>query len=190
MRIMQVDKDDKLVADFGPPLPDDTPAAPAPEDPPATIITPTPPARTPPRPSLEVETEVHAHLAPRLEAHLRRIESWDMRALPPDGTLVDVAATVGRIRSEFELLGGALKELAEVGFVAKSTALTRKRAALRPGVAVKLREDIHAKTVDLFVGSPELDTLTVAAVGESSVLLKTESGRELGPFPIAHVVLA
>jgi len=188
MRIMQVDKDDKLVADFGPPLPDDTPAAPAPEDPPATIITPTPPARTPPRPSLEVETEVHAHLAPRLEAHLRRIESWDMRALPEDMRL-RLSATISAIRlGEFEL-ASCLRAMADVGFVAKTTALTRKRAALRPGVAVKLREDIHAKTVDLFVGSPELDTLTVAAVGESSVLLKTESGRELGPFPIAHVVL-
>ena len=183
MHIMQVDKDDNLVADLGPPVPEDPPAAPAPES------ASTPPARTPPRPSLEVETEVHAHLAPRLEAHLRRIESWDMRALPEDMRL-RLSATISAIRlGEFEL-ASCLRAMADVGFVAKTTALTRKRAALRPGVAVKLRPDIHAKSVDLFHTAEELATLTVAKVGESSVMLITKEGREVGPLPLAHVVVA
>jgi hypothetical protein len=80
--------------------------------------------------------------------------------------------------------------LEEAGFVAKTTAVTRKRAALRPGVAVKLRPDVYADNMGLFYSAEELATLTVTKVGESSVLLRTEAGRELGPFPFAHVVLS
>ena len=177
MRILQTDTAGATVADLGPPVPDDTPAN--------LDITVT--AKSVPRPSLEVETEVHAHLAPRIEAHLRRIEGWDMRDLPQDHMIT--AETLAAIRENFRRLGEILAELPKLGFVAKTTAFTRKRAALRPGTAVKLRADVHAKTVDLFLVSSELDTLTVAKVGESSVLLKTESGRELGPFRFAHVVL-
>ena len=181
---MQVDDAGKLVKDFGPPVPEDAPEPPPSE--PETIIH-TPPLAAASRPSLEVETEVHAHLAPRLEAHLRRIEAWDMRK-GVDGVLVDVQELAVRIGKDFELLGGVLNELTEVGFVARTTALTRKLAALRPGVAVKLRPDILAKTVDLFYTEADLEALTVMTVGENSVLLKTGSGREMGPLPFSHVV--
>ena len=180
MKIIQVDEKDNLVADLGPPVPDDAPAVPAPES------APTPPPRTPPRPSLEVETEVHAHLAPRLEAHLRRIESWNCS----EEHRRMLETVLAHARQGFTAVGNALAILAEAGFVAKTTALTRKRAALRPGVAVKLRDDIHAKTVDLFHTADELATLTVVKVGESSVMLKTKEGREVGPLPLAHVVVA
>ena len=181
MRILQTDTAGATVADLGPPVPEDTPAC----GPGTIAITTLSPA---PRPSLEAETEVHAHLVPRIEAHLRRIEAWDMRK-GVDGVLVDVQELAVRIGKDFELLGGALKELAEVGFVAKTTAVTRKRAALRPGVAVKLRPDVLAKNVGLFYAEDELASLTVAKVGESSVLLVTAGGREIGPLPFAHVVL-
>ena len=181
MKLLQVDAAGETVADLGPPVPDDTPPCG-----PGTIAITT--LRPAPRPSLEAETEVHAHLAPRLEAHLRRIEAWDMRK-GVDGVLVDVQELAVRIGKDFELLGGALKELAEVGFVAKSTASSRKRAALRPGTAVKLRPDIHADTVGLFYAEDELGGLTVAKVGESSVLLTTAGGREIGPLSFAHVEL-
>ena len=181
MRILQTDTAGATVADLGPPVPEDTPAC----GPGTIAITTLSPA---PRPSLEAETEVHAHLVPRIEAHLRRIEAWDMRK-GVDGVLVDVQELAVRIGKDFELLGGALKELAEVGFVAKTTAVTRKRAALRPGVAVKLRPDVLAKNVGLFYAEDELASLTVAKVGESSVLLVTAGGREIGPLPFAHVVM-
>jgi hypothetical protein len=93
------------------------------------------------------------------------------------------------LRERFRALGETLAMLKDAGFVAKSTASSRKRAALRPGTAVKLRPDIHADTVGLFYAEDELASLTVAKVGESSVLLVTAGGREIGPLPFAHVVM-
>jgi len=179
MKLLQVNINGETVADLGPPVPDDTPAN--------LDITVT--AKSVPRPSLEVETKVHTHLAPRIEAHLRRIEGWDMRAAPEDLRL-RLVSTLSTMRLGVFELGSCLRALADVGFVAKSTAVTRKRAALRPGTAVKLRPDIHADTVGLFYAEDELASLTVAKVGESSVLLVTAGGREIGPLPFAHVELA
>ena len=177
MHILEVDIKGETVADLGPPVPDDAP------DLEQIEVT----AKSVPRPSLEVETEVHAHLAPRIEAHLRRIEGWDMRDLPQDHMIT--VETIAAIRENFRRLGEILHELNKLGFVAKSTASSRKRAALRPGTAVKLRPDIHADTVGLFYAEDELASLTVAKVGESSVLLVTAGGREIGPLPFAHVVM-
>ena len=177
MHILEVDEEGTTVADLGPPVPDDTPAN--------LDITVT--AKSVSRPSLEVETEVHAHLVPRIEAHLRRIEGWDMRGLPQDHMIT--VETLAAIRENFRRLGEILHELNKLGFVAKSTASTRKRAALRTGTAVKLRPDVHAETVGLFYAEDELASLTVAKVGESSVLLVTAGGREIGPLPFAHVEL-
>jgi hypothetical protein len=174
MHILEVDTKGETVADLGPPVPDDTPAN--------LDITVT--AKSVPRPSLEVESEVHAHLAPRIEAHLRRIEGWDTRTVPRD-----LAENCTALRERFRALGETLAMLKDAGFVAKSTASSRKRAALRPGTAVKLRPDIHADTVGLFYAEDELASLTVAKVGESSVLLVTAGGREIGPLPFAHVVM-
>lgn len=182
---MQVDDAGKLVKDFGPPVPEDAPEPPPSE--PETIIH-TPPLAAAPRPSLEVETEVHAHLTPRLEAHLRRIEAWGMCRVPED-LQRKLRATLAGMRLEWFELTTRLRELEEAGFVAKTTPSTRKRVALRPGVAVKLRPDVYADNVGLFYSAEELATLTVARAGDSSVVLKTGDGRELGPFRFAHVVL-
>ena len=185
MKIEQVDAAGKTVADLGPPVPDDTPAI---EQVPVPVIH-VPPLRPIARPSLEVETEVHAHLAPRIEAHLRRIEGWDVRGLN-EGHRLRLGEHVKSIRDGFDGLGNVLAELGIIGFVAKSTAASRKRAALRPGNAVNLRPDVYADTVGLFYAEDELASLTVAKVGESSVLLATAGGREIGPLPFAHVELS
>lgn len=177
MHILQTDTKGNVVADLGPPVPEDTPA---------TIIHAPPLAR----PSLKVEAEVHAHLAPRIEAHLRRIESWDLRKLDDD-THGELAALCSSIREDFQWLGDVLTKMEAAGFVAKTTAASRKRAALKCSIGkpVKLRPDIHAKTVGLFYSDEELTTLTVVKVGESSVLVRTAEGREIGPLPFAHVEL-
>ena len=187
MKLLQVDSAGATVADLGPPVPDDTPITSVEQVPVPEPIAQSSSVRQPSRPSLEVETEVHMHLAPRIEAHLRRIEGWDMRDLPQDHMIT--VETIAAIRENFRRLGEILHELNKLGFVAKSTAATRKRAALRPGTAVKLRPDIHADTVGLFYAEDELASLTVAKVGESSVLLVTAGGREIGPLPFAHVVM-
>ena len=187
MKILQTNAQGDTVADLGPPVP---------EDPPATV----PAAQIeyygqimPPdkikRPSLEVATAVHAHLAPRVEAHLRRIETWDVLSLD-EARRLDIAAAVASLRDAFGTLGDVLGRLRDVCFIVKRTSTSRKRAALRPGTAVKLRPDIYADTVGLFHSEEGLASLTVSKVGETSVMLVTATSRELGPFPFAHVVLA
>ena len=180
MHILQTDNKGNVVADLGPPVPEDTPANLEME---VTI-------KSLPRPSLEVETEVHAHLAPRIEAHLRRIEAWDLRSLSEEHRLT-LAGNISSLREHFEALGEELARIAASGFVAKTTASSRKRAALKCSIGkpVKLRPDIHAKTVGLFYTDEELATLIVSKVGESSVLVRTAEGREIGPLPFAHVEL-
>jgi hypothetical protein len=179
MKLLQVDTKGEIVADLGPPVPDDTPAN--------LDIEVT--AKSVSRPSLEVETEVHAHLVPRIEAHAARILSWDIRALS-DERRAALHLAVEELKHAHNVLSDELEKLSAAGFVAKTTASSRKRAALRPGTAVKLRPDIHADTVGLFYAEDELASLTVAKVGESSVLLVTSGGREIGPLPFAHVELA
>jgi hypothetical protein len=187
MKLLQVDAKGDTVADLGPPVPEDPPAA-VPEAQIEFYGQIMPPDKIK-RPSLEVETEVHAHLAPRVEAHLRRIETWDVRSLD-EARRIEIAAAVASLREAFCTLGDVLGKLRDVCFIAKTTPTSRKRAALRPGTAVKLRPDIYADTVGLFCSEEELASLTVSKVGESSVLLATSGGRELGPFPFSHVVLA
>jgi len=180
MHILQTDTKGNVVADLGPPVPEDTPANLEME---VTI-------KALSRPSREAETEVHEHLAPRLEAHLRRIEAWDLRGLPEE-VQCDARSLTKNIRKDFCELGDTLEEMATKGFVAKTTAASRKRAALRCslGKPVKLRPDIHAKTVGLFYSDEELATLTVSRVGESSVLVRTAEGREIGPLSFSQVEL-
>ena len=177
---MQTDNKGNVVADLGPPVPEDTPANLEME---VTI-------KSLPRPSLEVETEVHAHLAPRIEAHLRRIEAWDLRSLSEEHRLT-LAGNISSLREHFEALGEELARIAASGFVAKTTASSRKRAALKCSIGkpVKLRPDIHAKTVGLFYTDEELATLIVSKVGESSVLVRTAEGREIGPLSFSQVEL-
>ena len=95
------------------------------------------------------------------------------------------------IRADFRSLGEMLEKMAADGFVAKTTAASRKRVALKcaVGKSVKLREDVHAATVGLFYTAEELATLTLSKVGETSVLVRTTEGREIGPLPFAHVEL-
>ena len=77
-----------------------------------------------------------------------------------------------------------------MGFVAKTTAFTRKRAALKCAVGqeVRIRDDVRAKMVRLFYSEEELSCVRLVRVGEDSVLLAA-GGREIGPLPFAHVEL-
>ena len=95
MKLLQVDAKGDTVADLGPPVPEDPPAA-VPEAQIEFYGQIMPPDKIK-RPSLEVETEVHAHLAPRVEAHLRRIETWDVRSLD-EARRIEIAAAVASLR--------------------------------------------------------------------------------------------
>jgi len=182
MHILEVDTAGKTVADLGPPVPDSAP----PCGPGTIAITTLRPAA---RPSLEVEAEVHAHLAPRIEAHLRRIMAWDTRTMSPALQAV-LAAAIENVRNGFAALGEELTSLGKTSFVAKTTASSRKRAALKCAVGeqVRIRDDVRAKMVGLFYTEEELSCVRLVQVGEESVLLAA-GGREIGPLPFAHVEL-
>jgi hypothetical protein len=179
MQILEVDTKGATVADLGPPVPDDVPET----------ITHVPPLRPAARPSLEVETEVHSHLAPRIEAHVRRILGWDPSGLPED-TQREIASVATSVRDSFRALGLLLANRTREGFVARTTATSRKRAALKCAVGqeVRIRDDVRAKMVGLFYSEEELSCVRLVRVGEDSVLLAA-GGREIGPLPFAHVEL-
>ena len=190
MKLLQVDTKGETVADLGPPVPDDAQTATLGGNVVVAQGAHVPPLRTAARPSLEVETEVHTHLAPRLEAHLRRIMGWDTRLMPMNMHHV-LADAVESVRKGFAELTDAFEVLRTKNFVAKTTPSSRKRAALKCaiGCRVQLRVDIGDEMCGLFYSAEELSNLTLSKVGESSALVMTAGGREIGPLPFAHVEL-
>jgi hypothetical protein len=139
------------------------------------------------RPSLEVETEVHDNLAPRIEAHLARMRAWDMRKLEPVLEQQFRSAMVG-VGVAWASLGTALGELMVAGFVAKTTPVTRLASKLSIGAKVSLRDDqreIFAKVYS----DEQLGSLSVVKVTDTHVQLMAEDGSNLGLVKIIYITL-
>ena len=208
MKLLQVDEQGEVVADLGPPVPDAAPkifsglaarvggvpiTAMATSDvdcdvPPTTNHAP--PLRQAPRLSLDCEAEVHAHLAPRVEAHVRRVMGFNLDGTPRE-LRENIAEHTARVLEGMRVIGRELGQLQGLGCDVRATASSRKRAALKCAIGkrVQLRADIGDEMCGLFYSAEELSALTLSKVGESSVLLTTAGGREIGPLPFAHVEL-
>ena len=138
------------------------------------------------RPSLEVETEVHSNLIPRIEAHLARMRAWDLRKAASSGCpLRDAIASVEHSWSE---LSNELALLRADGFVAKTTPVTRIAARLQRGAKVSLREDQRAIFAKVY-SDEQLDSLSVVKVTDTHVQLMAEDGSNLGLVRLIHVVV-
>jgi hypothetical protein len=139
------------------------------------------------RPSLEVETEVHVNLLPRIEAHLARMRAWDLRKLSQETRQKLIAAmdTLANSTSEISTL---LDYMRTTGFVAKTTPVTRLASKLFVGARVSLRDDqreIFAKVYS----EEQLDSLSVVKVTDTHVQLMAEDGSNLGLVRIIHVTV-
>jgi hypothetical protein len=141
----------------------------------------------PPRPSLEVETEVHDNLRPRIDAHLGRMRAWDLRKLDI-GYQSRFRDAIDRSEAAFKDIGSTLAMLSREGFVAKTTPVTRLASKLTQGARVSLRDDQLAIFAKVYT-EEQLDTLFVAKVSDTHVQLMADDGSNLGLVRIIHVVL-
>jgi hypothetical protein len=141
----------------------------------------------PPRQSLEVETEVHDNLRPRIEAHLTRMRAWDMRKLEPSIEQQFRAALIG-VDLAWVYLADAINALHKAGFVAKTTPVTRIAAKLEAGTRVSLREDKRAELLSLY-SEEQLDSLEVQKVGPQHAVVIAGDGTSLGPVKLIHLVV-
>ena len=141
----------------------------------------------PPRPSLEVETEVHENLRPRVEAHLARMRAWDLRKLPA-AQAVQVRGAIDDLSAAFARVGDVLAMLAKDGFEAKTTPVTRIAAKLQRGAKVSLRKDQRAIFAKVY-SDEQLDSLSVVKVTDTHVQLMAEDGSNLGLVRLIHVTV-
>ena len=141
----------------------------------------------PPRPSLEVETEVHDNLRPRIEAHLTRMRAWDMRKLAPAIEQQFRAALVG-VDLAWVNLADALNALHGAGFVAKTTPVTRIASKLAIGTRVSMREDKRVEFLSLY-SEEQLAYLEVQKVGPQHAVVIAGDGTSLGPVKLIHLVV-
>ena len=95
------------------------------------------------RPSLEVESEVHANLWKRILAHLGRMRAWDLRKAG-DMYAGEFRDAIQSLEEEWKRVTNCLDALSLIGFVAKTTPVTRIASKLTFGALVDLREDQRA----------------------------------------------
>ena len=138
------------------------------------------------RPSLEVETEVHDNLRPRIEAHLGRMRAWDMRKLDI-GVRGYFLLCMGQLETSFAAVGNWLETMRVSNFVAKTTPVTRLASKLSIGAKVSLRDDQRAIFAQLY-SAEQLDSLSVAKATDTHVQLMVEDGSNIGLVRIIHVV--
>jgi hypothetical protein len=139
------------------------------------------------RPSLEVEREVHDNLMPRLQAHVGRMCSWDLRKLSPErrvafsGAILDLSAAFARVSAELTMLESA-------GFVAKTTEATRMSSRLPIGTKVRLREDKFGEFRQVY-SDEQLNSLAVAKKTDTHVLLIAADGTNIGLVKFCQIDL-
>jgi len=138
------------------------------------------------RPSLEVETEVHNNLRPRIEAHLGRMRAWDLRKLPVEQR-GEFLICMGQLETAFSAVGNWLETMRVSNFIAKTTPVTRLASKLSHGSKVSLRDDQRAVYAKLY-SAEQLDSLSVVKVTDTHVQLMADDGSNVGLVKIIHVV--
>jgi hypothetical protein len=143
-------------------------------------------ADPPSRPSLDVAIETLGHLRPRIEKLCERIAGWDRRNMDGAELRAAFGATVAKWEAATEELTVALELLNNRGFVAKTTAKSRKLAQLRkPGTKVVLDAPM-AHAFSMLYSAEEIEGLEVVKLVGPLVLLKT-GAREVGLVDVIKV---
>ena len=137
------------------------------------------------RPSLEVAIENLANLTKHVAPFCGRLRAWDLRELPGD-IAIRFQGSVEDLASAFVRLTDQLTSLKAMGFVAKSTPISRLRAKLQVGGRVKLTEKARPEFEQLF--TPEqLDSLEVAQLRAQHAFLVCRDGTSLGAVKLSCI---
>lgn len=138
----------------------------------------------PVRPSLDVAIDTLGHLRPRIEALCLRMAGWDKREMG-----MELRAAFGMTVAKWETatadLAAALDLLQSKGFVAKTTAKTRKLAQMKPGTPVKLDPALVMDYAEIY-SADELSSLDVVRTVGAKIFLRTGS-REVGLVDVSKV---
>jgi hypothetical protein len=155
------------------------------EKPPMAMEPNAPSVSVPPRPSLEVETEVNRRLKPRILAHVARMKAWDLRKLSIEDRAT-VSCSLDALASCFARVEDALAMLAKAGFVAKTTPVTRIAAKLEFRTKVTLRADQRETFAQIYTDE-QLDSLSVTKTTDTHVQLMAADGSNIGLVKLIHV---
>ena len=139
------------------------------------------------RPSLDVALENLAHLAARVAPLCGRLRSWDIRALDA-GIATRFQGSVADLEDAFVRMSDQLVAMRAMGYVAKTTPITRLRAKLSPGVPVRLTSKALVEFAGAF-GQEQLDSITVARTTATHALLSCSDGTNLGLVKLSCIEL-
>lgn len=138
----------------------------------------------PARPSLDVAIETLGHLRPRIEALCLRMAGWDKREMGME-LRAAFEVTVAKWETSTADLAAGLDLLRAKGFVAKTTAKSRKLAQIKPGTPVKMDPALVVDYAEMY-SADELSALEVVRAVGSKVFLKT-GAREVGLVDVGKV---
>lgn len=140
------------------------------------------------RPSIDVALDSHRSISDRLLGFIARMRSWDLRKLAPEAALKFTAA-LGDLEVAWADVRIQLEALQSLGFVAKTTPLSRLKAVLAPGKPVRLAQE-QLEVFSAMYNPQELESLVVVKVGAHHAFLRAKSsGRELGAVDLRLIEL-
>lgn len=140
----------------------------------ATVST----SSVPPRPSLDVAIETHGNLVPRIEALCSRLLAWDVSKLGEIGQAF--GATVREVAQRFRDIGSQLSLLRGMGFVAKTSAKSRRDQAIAAGTVAL--SDATKEAWSQHYTAEELARVSIVAIDGEIVWVSL--GNRPNPMPI------
>lgn len=139
------------------------------------------------RPSLDVAIENLANLTKHVEPFVGRLRAWDTSKLTSEVAL-KFTGSVEDLAAAFVRLNDQLTALKAMGYVAKTTPISRLRAKLQVGSKVKLTTKAHEEFSQLF-DDTVLGILEVAQLRGQHAFLKSSDGTALGAVKLSCIEL-
>lgn len=141
----------------------------------------------PTRPSLDVAIENLANLTKHVEPFVGRLRAWDTSKLTPEVAL-KFTGSVEDLAAAFVRLNDQLTALRAMGYVAKTTPISRLRAKLQVGSKVTLTTKAYEEFSQLF-DDTVLGSLEVAQLRGQHAFLKAGDGTALGAVKLSCIEL-
>jgi hypothetical protein len=142
------------------------------------------------RPSLDVAIENLANLTKHVAPFCGRLRSWDTRLLTGEmevrfkGAVEDLAASFVRLTDQ-------LTALRSVGFVAKTTPMSRMRSKLQLGSKVRIdSKNLSAGGWETMFTAEQLNSLEVERLTGKHAFLKAGDGTSIGAVKLTCIELA
>jgi len=140
------------------------------------------------RPSLDVAIENLANLTKHVSPFCGRLRAWDTRDLPSDLS-VRFQGSVEDLAAAFVRLGDQLTAMRAMGFVAKTTPISRLRAKLQVGQQVNLTGKAFEDFSQAY-SSDQLSSLHITKLLREHAVLATKDDLPLGLVKLSCIELA